>query len=42
MNDIPRGTFINNDTGVEIVFGKKSIDEITSKAIPDQKKKCTY
>ena len=34
-NDIPRGTFVNKDTGIEIQFGRKSINEIIAKALPD-------
>lgn len=36
--DIPRGTFVNNDMGIEVIFGKKSVDEIIAKAIPDAKR----
>ena len=38
QNDIPRGTFINKDTGIEIQFSRKSINEIVAKAIPDAKR----
>lgn len=32
---IERGKYINNDTGVEIIFGRASIREIVAKAVPD-------
>ena len=35
QNDIPRGSFVNKDTGIEIQFSRKSINEIVAKAIPD-------
>lgn len=35
---IPRGTFVNRDTGIEIYFGRKAIEEIIAKAIPDNKR----
>ena len=38
IKNMERNTFINRDTCVEIVFGKKSIEEIISKAIPDDKR----
>ena len=37
-NDIPRGIFVNRDTGIEIQFSRKSIREIVAKAIPDDKR----
>lgn len=36
--DIPRGTFINHDTGIEILFSKRSIEEIVAKGIQDDKR----
>ncbi|MGN0690914.1 MAG: DUF3848 domain-containing protein, partial [Oscillospiraceae bacterium] len=38
QNDIPRGTFVNKDTGIEIQFGRKAINEIVAKALPDAKR----
>lgn len=38
IKKIERGIFINSDTNMEIIFGKKSIDEIVSKAIQDDKR----
>ena len=38
IKKIERGTFKNSDTNMEIVFGKKSIDEIIAKAIQDDKR----
>ena len=38
IKKIERGSFKNSDTNMEIVFGKKSIDEITAKAIQDDKR----
>lgn len=35
---IQRGTFINHDTGIEVIYGGNSIDEIVAKAIPDDKR----
>lgn len=37
--DIPKGTFVNKDTGIEIQFGKRAIGEIVSKTIQDKKRK---
>lgn len=36
--DIPRGTFINKDTGIEIICGRKAIEEIIAKTIQDDKR----
>lgn len=38
INSITRGTFVNNDTGIEIQFSRHSIEEIVAKAIPDDKR----
>lgn len=38
IKKIERGTFINFDTNMEIVFGKKAVDEIIAKAIQDDKR----
>lgn len=38
IKKIERGTFKNSDTNMEIVFGKKSIDEIIAKTIQDDKR----
>ena len=38
IKKIERGTFINSDTNMEIVFGKKAVDEIIAKAIQDDKR----
>ncbi len=38
IKKIERGTFKNFDTNMEIIFGKKSIDEIIAKAIQDDKR----
>lgn len=35
---IPRGTYVNKDTGSMIVFGKRSIDESVAKAIQDSRR----
>ncbi len=37
-NDIPRGIFVNRDTGIEIQFSRRSIEEIVAKAIHDDKR----
>lgn len=37
-NNIARGAFINKDTGIEIIFSRRSIEEIIAKAIPDAKR----
>lgn len=36
--DILRGTFVNKDTNLEIIFGKAAIEEIVAKAIQDDKR----
>ncbi|MCM1508099.1 MAG: methyltransferase domain-containing protein [Ruminococcus flavefaciens] len=38
IKKIERGTFLNADTNMEIIFGKKSLDEIIAKAIQDDKR----
>ncbi|MDE7363738.1 MAG: methyltransferase domain-containing protein, partial [Ruminococcus sp.] len=38
IKKIERGTFLNSDTNMEIIFGKKSLDEIIAKAIQDDKR----
>lgn len=38
IKNIKRGTFINPDTNMEIVFGKKAVHEIIAKAIQDDKR----
>lgn len=38
IKKIERGTFINFDTNMEIIFGKKAVDEIIAKAIQDDKR----
>ena len=38
LSQIKRGTFENTDIGAKIDFGKKSIDEIISKAMQDKKR----
>lgn len=37
-NDIPRGTFINRDTGIEIMFSRRSIEETIANAMHDDKR----
>lgn len=37
-NDIPRGTFTNRDTGLEIIFGRRSVEETITNAIYDDKR----
>ncbi len=36
--DIERGTFINSDTGINVIFGMSSINEIVAKTIQDNKR----
>ncbi|MBD5159373.1 MAG: hypothetical protein HDT23_03930, partial [Ruminococcus sp.] len=38
IKQVKRGTFLNSDTNMEIIFGKKSLDEIVAKAIQDDKR----
>lgn len=38
IKNITRGTFVNRDTGIEIQFGRRSVEEIIAKAIPDNKR----
>ncbi|MDE5834415.1 MAG: hypothetical protein K2H26_02725, partial [Ruminococcus sp.] len=38
IKQVERGTFLNFDTNMEIIFGKKSLDEIVAKAIQDDKR----
>ena len=38
-SNIERGTFVNEDTGVSITFGRNCLDEIVSKTIEDDKHK---
>ena len=35
---IPKGEFINRDTGIAIQFSRRSLGEIIAKAIPDEKR----
>ena len=37
-NEVPKGTYTNSDTGIDIIFSRRSIEEIISKAIPDDKR----
>lgn len=36
--DIERGTFFNNDTGISVVFGANSVNEIIAKSIQENKR----
>ena len=36
--DIERGTFINLDTGIHVIFGMSSVNEIAAKTIQDNKR----
>lgn len=38
LKGIQRGIFVNQDTGIEITFGRNAVDEIIAKAIPDAKR----
>lgn len=38
-NNIARGTFKNKDTDIDIIFSKRSIEEVISKAIQEDKRK---
>lgn len=37
-NNIKRGTFTNVDTGLEIIFSKRTIEEVVAKAVQDDKR----
>ena len=38
-NSIQRGTFTNSDTGIDVIFSKRSIEESVAKAIQEDKRK---